>query len=325
MQPPTALTVRFLREGWVESEHPISAVLVDADGTLLHHVGPPCVTPWRSGAKPFQLAASLGLLPPEAVGSFSPEDLAVGAASHSAQPFHTARITALLGRWGLDPGCLLCGAHPPMHKPSELDLARRGEAVAALHNNCSGKHSYMAIAAKCHAWDGDYRPPEHPLQRRIRAAVDALVGGCVRVTVTDGCGVPCFVLPVEGMARAYATLARHGRDGDDDLGRIARAMMAHPALVSGEGRSDLSLVRHAREPLISKVGAEGLLCVASPARGVALALKVRSGHEEARMAAARALLDAWMPGSVAPEAFVDFTTMRNVAGKVVGERVATFD
>lgn len=323
--PSDTLTVRFLRGGWSEAEHPVHAVLVDADGTVLRRVGAPCVTTWRSGAKPFQLTASLAHWPAHLAAPLTAEDLALGAASHSAEPHHVARVTALLARAGLDVSALRCGPHPPMHKASELGLARRAEAVTALHNNCSGKHTFMAVATHSHGWDADYRAPTHPLQQRIRAVVDDFAGGLVQDTVIDGCGVPCFVLPLEGMARAYATLARRSRDGDDLLGRIGRAMAAHPALVSGEGRSDLALVRHAHEPLVSKVGAEGLLCVAAPARGVALALKIASGHEEARMAAARALLTAWMPGAVDDAAFVPFVVMRNAAGDVVGERRADFD
>jgi L-asparaginase II len=321
MHGDQTLSVQHRRGGYTEGEHPVSAVLVDAVGAVLARCGAPVVTTWRSGAKPFQLVGSLDALGDPEGESFAPEDLAVGAASHSGQPLHTERVGALLGRRGLDPGALRCGAHAPAHKPSEHALARAGEPFTALHNNCSGKHAFMALAARHGSWDPDYRPAEHPLQRHLRAVVDDHTGGLVQATVTDGCGVPCFVLPLEGMAQAYARLAS-ARAGA--LGRVRGAMASHPELVSGAGRSDLALVRGAREALVSKVGAEGLWCLAVPSRGLGLALKVRSGHEDARMAAARAVLSRWLPGLVTEDAFEDFCIVRNVAGAVVGERVGVW-
>ncbi|MBI5512996.1 MAG: asparaginase [Deltaproteobacteria bacterium] len=315
-----SLTVEHRRGAFTEGEHPVSAALVDAHGSVLERCGEPVVTTWRSGAKPFQLQGSLEALGEALTAGFAPRDLAVGAASHSGQPSHTARVTALLGRFGLGVEALRCGGHAPVHKPSEHALARAGEPYTALHNNCSGKHAFMAIATRHQGWDPDYRPAEHPLQALLRRVVDDHTGGQLRAVVCDGCGVPCFVAPLEGMARAYARLAVAG----GVLGRIRDAMATQPELVSGAGRSDLALVRGAREALVSKVGAEGLLCLAVPSRGVGLVLKVRSGHEDARMAAARAVLARWLPGLVEDRVFEAFCAVRNVVGDAVGERVAVW-
>jgi L-asparaginase II len=310
------------RGGQTESEHTVCAALCSADGAIIAQVGDDFATTWRSGAKPFQLEASLSLLPADLVDSLDDADLAVGAASHSAEPTHTERVEALLGRFGAGEADLRCGAHPPVHEDSAHALIRAGLAPSQLHNNCSGKHTFMVAALRQMGWDSDYRPPEHPLQQHIRAVVDSRTGGRVQTVVVDGCGVPCFVAPLSGMATAFARLARATRLGDGLLGRIGAAMVRHPELVSGSRRLDLAVVQGASEPVISKVGAEALLCMALPRRDLGLVLKVRSGDDDARAVAAAALLERWAPGLLAPSTLERWHEVRNVVGRVVGRREA---
>ena len=323
MSTPNSLTVEFIRGGYVEAAHPIAAVLVDGRGAVLERIGAPALTTWRSSAKPFQLVESLKHLPTEVVAALSSEQLAVGAASHSGEPFHTAIVQQLLGQFALSSDALFCGIHPPMHKPSELALAREGLSPSVLDSNCSGKHTFMAAASRHAGWEADYRPANHPLQVAIRQSVQAFTDGAVKDAVTDGCGVPCFVLELHGMAHAYAALGTaHQQDPTSVLGRIARAMASAPEYISGSDRSDLAFVRGTSDPVISKVGAEGLLCVAFPERNMALALKVLSGHEDARMPALRALCERWFSGVINESIWNQFCTLRSVAGAVVGQRAA---
>lgn len=316
------LVVEQRRGAWLEATHVVAAALCDADGAVLERAGDPCVTTWRSGAKPFQLEACLALLPPDAVAALSDEDLAVGAASHSGEEGHVARVRALLGRFGASEGELLCGGHWPMHEPSARALGRVADSPGAIHNNCSGKHSFMVAALRAQGLPPDYRDPAHALQRAIRARVDERCGGGVLDVVVDGCGVPCFVAEVGAMARAFAALAREAAGGSSGLGRVGRAMLAHPELVSGTGRHDLQVARGAAEPVISKVGAEGLACMAFPARGLGLGLKVTSGAEAARGPAVQAVLDRWLPGVLPPGPLEEAHVVRNVVGRAVGRREA---
>lgn len=325
MSASASLRVHFVREGHIECEHEISAVLVDSDGRVLERIGRECVTTWRSGAKPLQLLESLKHIPAEITDHLTPVQLAIGAASHSAEPIHTSLVQQLLGHFSLTTEALYCGVHPPMHKPSELALAREGLSPTVLDSNCSGKHTFMAAAAKHAGWEGDYRPPTHPLQVAMRKTVNEITGNGVHATVTDGCGVPCFVLELQKMATGYARLgAAMIEQPQSTFGRIAAAMASWPEYVSGTDRSDLALVRAVEEPVISKVGAEGLLCVVFPRRKQAFAMKVRSGHEDARMAATRALIERWFASTVSAAAWDPFCTIRSVAGKIVGERIGVW-
>ena len=96
-------------------------------------------------------------------------------------------------------------------------------------------------------------------------------------------------------------------------------MLKHPYLVSGTDRLDLQLARGAQEPLITKVGAAGLLGLALPERGLGIALKTHAGNDSARAPAAEAILEAAAPGAWRrPEPWTP-TEVRNVVGDLVGE------
>ena len=100
------------------------------------------------------------------------------------------------------------------------------------------------------------------------------------------------------------------------------AMLAHPWWTSGDERIDLALHRRATEPWIGKIGARGVFCVALPARGLGLALKVHDGDEDALAVAVPAVVERIAPGALAPAADWPWATIHNVAGRAVGTRVA---
>ena len=319
------------RDTGIDAEHAFVAVLCGPDGHVLRAIGPGARTAWRSAAKPFQLEVALSALPPSLTSGLDDRDLALGAASHSGQPAHVERVRELGRRLGASEGELRCGAHPPVHEASAGALWREGKLAEPIHNNCSGKHTFM-VAATAALGDpgGDYRRPDSPYQARLRARVAEVTGLPVRdvLTAVDGCGVPCFSLSLTAMATAYARLseamARTGEPGHAGtwLGRIGWAMQREPWWMSGDGRLDLDLVRGATEPIVSKVGAAGLHCIAIPGRGLGLAVKVLSGSDVARPVALELALARWLPGLVPGNVFQEARTIRNVVGDIVGGREA---
>lgn len=313
-------TVEQRRGGLLETLHPYSAALVEGE-TLRWSVGPDLASFWRSGCKAMQLLNSLEQLPPELVSGLDDRDLALGAASHSGQAFHVERVQALLDRLGLRAEQLRCGAHSPMHEASARALLRVGERPTVLHNNCSGKHTFMLAASVASGWPEDYLPREHPLQQRNLALLTDWMAFSPGVAV-DGCGVPCFHAPLSAMARAFARYATEMADSPDGLaGRIGWASHRHPEWMSGEGRLDLAVVRGAREPVTVKIGAEGLFLVAVPGRRWGIAVKVHTGNADGLAVAVRAVLDALAPGMFTPAEW-PWAEVRNVVGRVVGERRA---
>lgn len=298
-----------------------ASVAVVHRGELVALRGADLETTFRSAAKPFQLAVSL-----EALGDpeLSAEDLAVGAASHSAEPFHVARVEGLLRRFDLDVEGLRCGSHAPTHTPSAEAILRAGQSFTALHNNCSGKHTLMLAACARSGWDSNYLPPEHPLQLRIHEHLARWMAHDP-YSVTDGCGVPTFCQPLSAAARAWGVVASAmASEGADEpwtarLGRIGRAMALRPDLTSGTGRLDLDVVRASREAMAVKVGAGGLFCVALPERELGLAMKVHAGTMEALPALVAWALETFAPGAwEEPEAW-SHRRVTNVAGLEVGE------
>ena len=131
------------RGGFVEAVHPFSVAIVQS-GQVVHRVGARVRPPMRSSAKPFQLACSL-----EALGDLevTPEELAVGAASHTAEDEHLRLVQGLMQRFGVEPQELKCGGHPPLYRGADEARIRRGVPLEAIHNNCSGKHTFDAIMA----------------------------------------------------------------------------------------------------------------------------------------------------------------------------------
>ena len=313
------LVVEQVRGGLVETLHPIVAALVDADGVRWELGGDfPCF--WRSASKPLQLLTSLEQLPADQVTNLTDVDLAIGAASHGASGLHLRAIIDMLGRFGLSAAGLKCGAHWPSDEASHHALVRAGEPSSALHNNCSGKHTFMLAAATERGWDPDYRPIDHPLQRLNQARMMEWCEAPAPAAV-DGCGVPTFHAPLRAMARAFSRLAREMTAGTL-AGRIGLAMHREPFYTSHAGEIDVALVQAAQEPLTAKRGAEGLVCVAFPNRGWGLAVKCLTGNSAALATGLEAILHEIAPGLLGQP--LPGAEVRNVVGAVVGARRAVW-
>lgn len=320
------LVVQQLRGDCIESVHPVSIVAI-RDAELVLAEGPDLVTAFRSASKPLQLAVSLAHLGDPA--DLRAEQLALGAASHGAEPRHLEVVQTILARFGCSADDLQCGAHPPMHLASAEQVLREGGSYTALHNNCSGKHAFMLAAAAHEGWALDYRPLEHPLQRHMVDRMRAWLGH-EPTTAIDGCGVPTFVQPLSSAARGWAAIAdaMAGESGESDdawarrLHRVGWAMAEHPELTSGIGRLDLDVVRHASEPLAVKVGAAGLFCVAHPRTRTGIAIKVHSGVMEALPVAVAWALERVVPGVFEQPLEWELARVRNVVGRPVGRWLA---
>jgi L-asparaginase II len=315
----SALWVEQRRGHVAEAVHRVHACAVDARGQVLWRIGTDLVTTFRSSAKPFQLEVSWAQLPEAVRATLEPEDLALGAASHHGEPFHVARLTQLLGKLGRMSRHLYCGAHEPSAAEAAHAVYARGEQPQVLHNNCAGKHAFMAAATAASGDAEDYRPAQHPLQRAIADNLARRADYAALSSVVDGCGAPCFVLPLSAMARCYAQLAEETATGGSVLGAIGRAFLAHPQLMSGSVSFDGWLIE---QGLVAKIGAQGLLCAALPRQGIGVAIKLESGVDVARPVATFALLSRAWPGLLRDPLPPLFSDVRNVVGDKVGELVA---
>lgn len=289
-----AFSVVVRRGGVVEAEHVVHAVAV-RDGSIVASAGDPhLVTLLRSSAKPIQ---ALPLA--RAYDDLDPRELAIACASHVAQPMHLEAVRMLLRRARCDEDDLECGPE--------------GTPPARIKHNCSGKHAGMLAVCRAHGWRTEgYRLPGHRMQRQNLgdvARLAAVAADDIR-TATDGCGVVTFALPLERMARMFASLAS-SREG----GRVADAMRAHPEHIRGAGATDTVLMQTI-PGAIAKGGAEGLICGLLP-DDAGFALKTADGNHRALRAALAGFLPAL--GYELPD-FAS-TPVRNSRGEVVGEVV----
>jgi L-asparaginase II len=311
----TPVAVELWRGPAVESRHRVAVAVAESGGRVTARVGDAEVPVFpRSAIKPIQ---AVPLVETGAADAFALGDaeLALACASHSGEPVHAERVAAWLARLGLTERDLACGAHAPLDREAARELRRAGGVPTPVHNNCSGKHAGMLTTA-VHLGEPTegYLDPAHPVQRRVRAVFEALMGAKLGEPGVDGCGVPSWPLPLDRLAVAMANLCERPA-----AGRLFAAMRAHPDLVAGTGRLDTALMR-ARPDLVAKGGAEGVHVAVLPDRGLAVAVKAEDGAARAADVALLAVLDRLVGGIVdhpdlRPHAA---PAIQNVAGTTVG-------
>ena len=281
MQNP--VLVEVLRGGVVESRHSGAIAVVDADGSRVLAIGDveQPIYP-RSAVKALQ---ALVLVESGAADRFglTDQDLALACSSHNGEPDHVATAQRMLTRAGLDAAALRCGAHPPIHQPAALALARAGTAPSALHNNCSGKHSgFLCVACALGVETRNYLEPDQPVQCEVRATIENVSKATLSESCRgiDGCSAPTWAMPLHRLAFAFARFGTgHGLAPmrAKAAARLRRACMSHPWHVAGTGRLCTDIMRLFGDRVLVKMGAEGVYCAAFPNSGLGLAVKCDDG------------------------------------------------
>ncbi len=297
---PTKLA-EVTRGDLVESVHHGVVVAVDRSSQVLAWAGDPeHVAYFRSSAKPFQAIPVVESGAADAFG-FSESDLAFCCSSHSAEPDQQEAVASMLAKIGLGEEALRCGIAPPY---DEMEAARVKAGLVSpsqIQCDCSGKHTGMLATCVHLGWPTEsYLEPDHPLQRRIRTIMaEVLRLDEERILLAaDGCSVPTFGAPMRAFATAFATLADpeaappgHGLEHAAALLRLRAAMIAYPNNVAGHGELDTDLMEVTGGRVVAKLGAEGLLCLAVPERGLGVAIRMLDGSDRARSVAALATLE----------------------------------
>ncbi|HEU5430975.1 MAG TPA: asparaginase [Thermomicrobiales bacterium] len=283
---PTVLA-ETTRGGIVESVHRGAIAVVDSAGHLVAAAGDVAqVFFYRSSAKPFQAIPVVESGVADRFG-WTERELALCCASHSGEPHHQAEVRAMLASIGLTPDALQCGCVVPYNDAEGARVAAGIVEMSPLQCDCSGKHTGMLATCVHEGLPIDtYLEPSHPLQRRIlslmaellRMPADAIVLG------TDGCSLPTFAAPLRAFAASWATLADPdaapsgaGREHARALRRLRAAMLAAPENVAGTGEFVTDLMRLGEGRIVAKSGAEGLICLALPERGLGIAIRILDG------------------------------------------------
>jgi L-asparaginase II len=331
-QQMPAVIAETTRGGITESVHHGIVVAVDTDGEIVASIGDPeQVVFFRSSAKPFQAIPVIESGAADAFG-LTPAELALCCASHAGSPEHQRQVAAMLAKFGMSADDLQCGCPLPMNQEEAARMVLGETPRTPLACACSGKHAGMlAVIAHEGLSRHDYLDPTHPLQQRILG----IMGEVMRVPTetivlgTDGCSLPTFGAPVRAFATAFAALAapEHvpsgaGRDHAAALNRLRAAMTAHPENVAGPGHFVTTLMVLSGGRIAAKSGAEGLICLAVPERGLGIAIRVLDGsfraHPDITLEALRQLdiLDAPTREAILAR---DSPELRNHNGRLVGE------
>lgn len=323
---------RFTRGNWVENLHRGAFCVSDAKGNVLASAGDidRPIFP-RSAIKALQ-ALPIFETGADAQFAMDEESLALTCASHHGEPEHVRVAAKMLQAAGLSANDLECGAHPPTNPAARKALAAAGEAPTALHNNCSGKHAGMLSVARALGIDTHgYVTREHEVQKRVRKAVEAVLGTEMTEDMcgTDGCSIPTWAAPLRAFARGFARMAT-GEELSPATAKASQRLFdsatSHPFLVAGSDTFDTGAMEAFGGRLMVKVGAEGVYCGAMRDTGMGFALKCDDGNPQAAAAMAAALLEGIARPDAAQAAFLKrFSSkpMSNWRGIEVGFLAAT--
>lgn len=279
----------------VENVHGGAVAVVDGSGRLMAAAGDPqLLTFTRSAIKPFQALPLLQADGPARLG-LTQAEVALLCASHSGEERHVAGVESMLAKIGVDEHCLGCGCHVPLYYDSLGLTPPAGQQWRQVQHNCSGKHSGFLGWCRLHGADlASYLERNHALQIAVRASL-ADAAGVAEASMPvglDGCSAPNYALPLERLAYLYARLARGAADPlGTPLATLADAMTAHPALVSGQGRSDLALMDAGGGDWICKVGADAVQTIGVRSAGLGIAIKIADGGVRALQTATCSVLD----------------------------------
>jgi L-asparaginase II len=312
------IEVTVTRAGWADCRHFVDIVVADSNGSIVASRGDSDgpIFP-RSAIKALQALPLVESGAADAFG-FQQRHLALASASHAGDPVHVATALEMLDAAGNTVNDLECGTHPPHSEKARRDLAAKGVAPSAIHNNCSGKHAgFLAFASFEKYPKAGYVRREHPVQRAVADTLASVTGYRHEAgnAAIDGCSIPTFCIPLvslaQGLAR-FATGAGVGAERAAAMARIREACIACPEMVQGEGGFDTKLMRAGSGTIFAKGGAEGVMVAALPGTGLGIALKCRDGAGRAGEVTLASVLQMLIPGEEPVT-----TSLKNMANPVL--------
>lgn len=288
------ILVEVIRGPVAESRHRGHAVVYHATAGIITAWGDPdqVILP-RSSCKMIQ---ALPLIESGAADAFGLADhhVAFACASHQGAAVHTDLASEWLTHLGLGEGDLRCGTQIPDDRAAREDLIRCNCPPDQRHHNCSGKHSGFLTLNRHLGGHSEYVEVDHPVQKAVREAFEAVTDETSPAYGIDGCSAPNFACTMTGLARAMAGYAAAREDAGDTRrraqARLARAMAQNPVLVAGEGRACTDLMRAMGGKVTVKTGAEAVFTAILPQAQIGIAVKIEDGGTRASEAVIAQLL-----------------------------------
>lgn len=276
------LEVEVLRQEQVESRHRIHLSVVDAGARPLWTAGDLSRPTFpRSAIKPMQAMLFAAVKEPREDRDL--RRLALATSSHWAAALHLEVLREWHQSEGFRDDDLICGPQTPRDPAEQRRLILEDEPVCRLHNNCSGKHTAFLHYCRERGWPtAGYGDFAHPLQAELRALLGEMSGVAWDELPwgIDGCGIPTSLVPISALQRLTLAFAL-GAAADERIARVARAMEAHPDLVSGPNGFCSRFMRAAGGEWLVKTGAEGNYLGVNRRNGTCFYLKVEDGNARA--------------------------------------------
>lgn len=314
----------LVRNDFVESRHAGSVVVVDPHGKVIFSKGNPdaLVFP-RSAMKLFQAMGifSTGI-------NLSPVHTALATSSHTGSAAHVELVREVLSLGGFTEADLRCATEWPVNKEMLKQVYQAEGSALPIYHCCSGKHAAMLLACQAEGWPTDnYTDPDHPLQLRIREAVEYLTGETITTTAVDGCGAPVHAMPLVALAAGVAKMRSAGDSAPMGIAassqKLFDAMLEHPWVVGDHAEPDTVIMEELG--FAAKSGYEGVFLVSTP-DGTTVATKILDGNlRTAPIVALQALVRAGALDQSALDALIPrLHTDVYGGGKVVGQLQTTF-
>lgn len=321
------INVYVTRGGITESQHELTAVVVNSEGEVLEQWGDVTKPVYpRSAIKALQALPMVERGGAERFG-FSDKELALCCASHNGEPDHVATAQSMLEKVSCNETHYECGRQWPMRPEAGYALAAAGQTPDQRHNNCSGKHAGMlALAQLLGADTQGYIQADHPVQQTIRETFEQMCD--INLTTApvspDGCSAPTWAMPLTALALGFARFADPSRltpQRAHACRTLYRAVVTHPFMVAGTDRYCTDMMSVLNDRVFLKVGAEGVYVAAIPDQKLAIALKCEDGAKRAAERLMTALLDRYgVTQTIADDLMVPFRVpeIRNWNGLLTG-------
>ncbi|WP_281641228.1 asparaginase [Aurantimicrobium minutum] len=314
----------LVRNDFIESRHAGSVVVVNPQGDVIFSKGDPSALVFpRSAMKLFQAMGifSTGI-------TLSPEHTALVTSSHTGSAAHVEMVREVLSLGGFTEADLRCATEWPVNKEMLKQVYKADGSALPIYHCCSGKHAAMLLACQAEGWPTDnYTDAGHPLQLRIREAVEYLTGETVTATAVDGCGAPVHAMPLVALARGVAKMRSANESAPMNIASSAQklfsSVLEHPWVVGDHGEPDTLIMEELG--FAAKSGYEGVFLVSTP-DGTTVATKILDGNlRTAPIVALQALVRAGALEQSALDALIPrLHTEVYGGGKVVGQLTTTF-
>lgn len=283
--PP--LKVEVLRAQNIESQHSVSAIVVNPQGKIEFSWGATDLKIYpRSSIKAIQ---ALAIILSGAADKFTVTDLelALASASHGGEIKHIEVVQRWLARIGLSYLDLECGPHLPSNQNAAIQLLKGGNDFTALHNNCSGKHAGMLATALALGENTQgYSRINHPVQKLIRNIIEDFCSEKIEEhnIAIDGCAIPTYYLHMKNLALAMARFGDSENFSDkyrQASPRVFRANVGNPFFVAGTDRYCTRIMTELNKRGLVKTGAEGVMFASLPELKLGVVVKVHDGATRA--------------------------------------------